>query len=133
MQHTAVGNGASCHLLAESRRHGQERYNAAGMAALDDNGGVARAVGIGLHGNDADRRCAGRREISHDMRDAAQGNSHDTRDPNKSLPVLQRPAGGKDDGDHAAIEPDAYALVNGISLAAFAAQSARRASSAWSI
>ncbi len=89
------------------------------MAALDDSGGIARAVGIGLHGDDGDRCRVGRREISQHMRDAAQRNGHDTGDPNKSLPVLQRPAGRKDDGNHAVMKPDTCTLVNGTSLAAF--------------
>jgi hypothetical protein len=118
MKRTAIGNRAGRNLLAGNGCHGQERYNAAGMAALDDSG-IARVVGIGLQGNDADRCHAGRREISHHMGDAAQGNGHDTGDPHKGLPMLQRPAGGKNGGDHAAIEPDTYPLVNGTSLAAF--------------
>lgn len=119
MKHTAVGNRASNDFLPRARSHGQERNNAAGMAALDDGGGAARAAGIGRHGNDADGPRVDRREISHQVRNAAQGNGHDTGDPNEGPPVLQRPADGKDGGDHAAIEPDAYALVNGTSLAAY--------------
>ena len=119
MQQTAVGNCASRNLLARTGRNDQERYDAAGVAALDDHGRVARAGGIGLQGNDACLCCIGRGEIDRHMRDAASGNGHDTEDSNESLPVRQRPGSAKDDGDHAAIEPDAHALVNGTSLAAF--------------
>lgn len=112
MRQMTVGNRAGRCRFPGSGGHGQERYDAAGMALLDDHAGVARPVGIGLYDSYPERRRNGRREISHHVRDAAQRDSHDTGDPNESLPVLQRPAEGKEGGDHVAIEPDTCSIVN---------------------